>query len=106
MMAMRLALLYIPYATSSREQTGNTITFTQFEEGDLLSGTRDLLSKTRDNTEISNKYDDDSTLLPLISEEEIDVMSSGDESDAELMSTDILEDIRGGNQSYPIITRR
>ena len=53
------AVSYIPYATSSREQTGDIITFTQFDEGDLLS-------ETRDNTESGNKYDDNSTLPPLI----------------------------------------
>ena len=32
-MAMRPAVTYSPYATSSREQTGDLITFAQFEEG-------------------------------------------------------------------------
>ena len=41
-----------------------------------------LLSDTLDNTERGNKYDDNSTMALLISEEEMDVMSSGDESDA------------------------
>ena len=36
----------------------------------------------------------------------MDVMSSGDESIAEPMSTDILEDICDGIQSRLIITRR
>ena len=34
-MAMRLAVTYTPYGTSSREQTGNIITFAQFEEGKI-----------------------------------------------------------------------
>ena len=34
-MAMRTAVMYTPCATSSREQTGNIITFTQFEEGNI-----------------------------------------------------------------------
>ena len=38
-MAMRPAVTYTPYATSSKEQTGNVITFAQFEEGNLLSET-------------------------------------------------------------------
>ena len=38
-MAMRLAVTYTPYATSSKEQTGDIITFAQFEEGYLLSET-------------------------------------------------------------------
>ena len=39
-MAMRPTVTYTPYATSSKEQTGNVITFAQFEEGGLLSETR------------------------------------------------------------------
>ena len=38
-MAMRPYVSYIPYATSSREQTGNIIIFTHFEERNLLSET-------------------------------------------------------------------
>ena len=33
--AMRPAVSYTPYATSSKEKTGDIITFTHFEEGDL-----------------------------------------------------------------------
>ena len=36
-MAMRPAVTYTPYATSSKEQTGDVITFAQFEEGNLLN---------------------------------------------------------------------
>ena len=36
----------------------------------------------------------------------MDTMSSGDESDAEPMSTDMLEDICNGSQSHLIINRR
>ena len=38
-MAMRPAVTYTLYATSSKEQTGNVITFTQFEEGNILTET-------------------------------------------------------------------
>ena len=38
---------------------------------------------------------------PLLSEEEMDAMDSGDESDHDLISTDMLEDIRDGSQSHP-----
>ena len=34
-MAMRPAVTYTPYATSSKEQTGDVITFAQFEQGNL-----------------------------------------------------------------------
>ena len=40
-MAMRLALSYSLSATSSKVKNGNLITFVQFEEGNLLSETRD-----------------------------------------------------------------
>ena len=40
-MTMQLAVSYIPYDTSSREQTGDIITLAQFEEGNLSSETRD-----------------------------------------------------------------
>ena len=36
----------------------------------------------------------------------MDAMSSGYESDAEPMSTDMLEDIPDGSQYHPIINRR
>ena len=39
-MAMRPAVTYTPYGTYSKEQTGNVITFAHFEEGDLLTETR------------------------------------------------------------------
>ena len=61
-MAVRPAVSCIPYATSSREKTGNIIMFTHFEEGGSLS-------ETRNDPESGNKPDDDSTLVPLIIEE-------------------------------------
>ena len=39
-MEMRPAVTYTPYATYLKEQTGNVITFTQFEEGNILTKTR------------------------------------------------------------------
>ena len=39
-MVMRPEVTYTPYATSSREQTGDVITFTNFEEGNILTETR------------------------------------------------------------------
>ena len=38
-MAMRLTVTYTPYATSSKEQTGDVITFAQLEERNLLTET-------------------------------------------------------------------
>ena len=39
-MAFHLIMTYTPYATSSKEKTGNIIMLTRFEEGGLLSETR------------------------------------------------------------------
>ena len=51
-MDMSSAVSYPPYDKSSREQTGYIIPLTQFEEGNLLS-------KTRDDTESGNEYNYD-----------------------------------------------
>ena len=61
-MAMRPDVSYTPCATSSREQTKNITPLTWFEEGDLLS-------ETHDNAESGEKYNDDSIMPPLSSEE-------------------------------------
>ena len=61
-MTMRPAVTYTPCAKSSREQTGNIITFTQFEEGNILT-------KNCDDAEIGDKSDDDSIMPPLMSQE-------------------------------------
>ena len=53
----------------------------------------------------SNESDNDSTLIPLTSEEARDNIPSGDEYDAEPMPTDMLEDICDGSQSHPRINR-
>ena len=41
---MRPAVTYTPYATSSKEKTGDVITFAQFEEGGLLTETRNVVT--------------------------------------------------------------
>ena len=61
-MAICSAMSYTPYATYLMEQTFNIITFPQFQEGYLLS-------ESRDNMESGDDSDDDSTVPPLISEE-------------------------------------
>ena len=43
---------------------------------------------------------------PLISEEEMDVMSSCDEYDAETISTEMLEYIHDGSQPHPSVNGR
>ena len=61
-MAMHPAVEYTPYATPSKEQTGYIITFTQFEEGSLLS-------ENHYDAESGDEYDHDSIMPPLIREE-------------------------------------
>ena len=82
-MAMQPEVLYIQYSTSSKEQSGDIITFTNFEE-------RNLKLEYHNGTESGDESGDDSTLAPLISETKMDKMSSGDEYDEEPMSTDML----------------
>ena len=52
---MRPEVSYVPYATYSKEQTGNIIIFAHFEEDNLLS-------ESRNGTESGDKYDDNSNL--------------------------------------------
>ena len=43
---------------------------------------------------------------PLLSEEDLDAMDSGDDSDDEPMYTEMLEDISDKSKSHPNINRR
>ena len=45
-------------------------------------------------------------MSPLLILEETDALDSGDESDDEPMSTEMLEDIRDGSQSHPDVNMR
>ena len=47
---MRLAVTYTPYATSSKEQTGDVIKFAQFKEGNILT-------EIRNNSESGDESD-------------------------------------------------
>ena len=97
-MAMHPSFSYIPCDASSKEQTGDMITFAQFKEGYLLS-------EAREDAESDNEINDDSIMPPLLTLEEIDALDSGDDSDDEPMSTEMLEDIRDGNQYHPNVNR-
>ena len=55
-MAMLLTVTYTPYTTSSKERTGDVITFAQFEEGNLLS-------ETRSDTESDDESDSESNMM-------------------------------------------
>ena len=55
-MATRPEVTYTPYPTSSKEQTGNVITFAQFEEGDILT-------ETRNDEKIGEESDSESLMM-------------------------------------------
>ena len=93
---MRPEVTYTPYATSLKEQTGNVIKFAQFEEGDLLT-------ETRNNSESGDESNNKSIMM---SKQDKENMNYGDESDHDLISTDILEDIRDGSQNHTNVNKR
>ena len=95
-MAMRPSGTYTPYATSSKEQTGNVITFTQFEEGNILT-------ETRNNAESGDEYNNGSIIT---SEQDMENINSGDESYHDIISTEMLEDICDESQTHPNFNRR
>ena len=91
---MRPYMLYIPCAKSSREQNGDIITFTHFETGNLLSETHEDVES---DEKIGDESDEESIMPPLLSSEETDALDSGNKSDDEPMSTEMLEDICDGS---------
>ena len=95
-MEMRLAVTYTLYATSSKEKTRDVMTFAQFEEGNILN-------ETRNYAERGDKSDSKSIMM---SEQDMDAITYGDESDHDLTSTEMLEDIRDGSQTHPNFNRR
>ena len=55
-MAMRHTVTYTPNATSSKKQTGDVITFAQFEDGNILT-------KTCNNVESGDESDNESIMM-------------------------------------------
>ena len=86
-MAMCLAVTYTPHATSSKEQTSNVIMFAQFKEGNILT-------ETSNDVESGEKSDNESIMM---SEQDMENLNSNEESDHDLISTEMLEGIRDGN---------
>ena len=93
---MRPAVTYTPYATSSKEQTGDVITFAQFEEGNLLN-------ETRNDTESDDASDSESIMM---SERDMENLGETEKFDEGLISTQLLQDIFDGNQTHPEINKR
>ena len=69
------------------KKTGNITTFAQFEEGGLFF-------ETCNDAGSGDEYDDDSIMPPLLIEEEMDAINTGDELYDDPMSTEMLENIR------------
>ena len=93
---MRLAVMYTPYVTSLKEQTGDVITFAQFEEGDILT-------ETRNDAESCDESDNESIMM---SEQDRESINSRDESYHDLISTEMFEDIHDGSQTHLNINKR
>ena len=83
-MVMCPSVTYIPCSTSSRGKTGDILTFTQFEEGRILT-------KTYNDAESGDESDNESIIPLLLSEEETDAMVFGNESDHDLIYMEMLE---------------
>ena len=73
--------------------------FAQFEEVSLLS-------ETLNNAESGDESNDDLIMPPLPSKEEIDAIYSGNESDHDIISTEMLEEICDRSQSHLNVNRR
>ena len=95
-MAMRPAVTYTPYVTSSKEQTGNAITLAQFEEGNILT-------ETRNDAGSCDKSDSESLMM---NEQDMENLNSNEESDYDLISTEMLEEIRDRILTHPNINKR
>ena len=95
-MVMRPEATYTPYATSSKEQNGDIITFAQFEEGNILTET---CNDAESGDESDNK-------LIMMSEQDMDNIDSSDESDHDLISTEMLHNICDGSQTHPNVNKR
>ena len=95
-MEMRPAVTYAPYATSSKEQTGDIITFAQFEEGNILT-------ETCNDAESGDESNNESITMR---EQDMENIDSSDESDHDLISTEMLHDIRDGSHTHLNFNKR
>ena len=68
------------YDMSSKEQKGDVITFTQFEEGGILT-------ETRNDAESGDESDNESIMMI---KQDMENLDSSDESDHDLISTEML----------------
>ena len=95
-MAMCPEGTYTPYVTSLKEQTSYVITFAHFEEGNIIT-------ETRNDAESGDESDKESNMM---SKQDMENINSGDELDHDLISTEMLEDICDGSQTHLIVNKR
>ena len=62
-----------------------------------------ILTETCNDAESCDKYDNESVIM---SKEVMDAINSGDESYHDIISTEMLEDIRDGSQTHPNVNIR
>ena len=79
-----------------KKKTGDVITFAQFEEGNILN-------KTRNDAESGDESNNESIMM---SEQDMEDINYGDESDHDLISTEMSEDTFEGSQTHPNVNRR
>ena len=79
-----------------KDQTGDVFTLPRFEEGNILT-------ENRNDAESGDESDNESIMM---SEQDMENINSGDESDHDLISTEMLEDIRDGSQTHLNVNRR
>ena len=94
--AMCPAVTYTSYATSSKEQTGNVITFAHFEEGNILT-------ETRNDAEGSDESDSESIMM---NKQDMENLNGKEKFDDNILSTEMLEDIRYKSQTHPSVNER
>ena len=95
-MAMRPAVTYTTYATSLKEQTGDVITFTQFQKGNILT-------EARNDTESCDESDSESLMM---NEQDMKNIDSNEEYNHNLISMEMLEGICGGSQTHLTVIKR
>ena len=95
-MTVRPAVTYTPYATSSKEQTGDVITFAQFEEGNLLT-------ETRNDAEICDESNSKSLMM---NKQDMENLYLYEKTDDDHISTETLHDICDGSQTHPKVDKR
>ena len=70
--------------------------FAQFKEGNIWT-------KTRNDSESGDESDNEYIMM---SKKDMDAMNSGDKSDHDIISTEMLEDIHERSQTHPNVNRR